>query len=38
MGIFANLLSVLSISAGSANTSGTILVWFDEPECPKDLL
>jgi len=38
MGIFASMLSILSISAGSANTSGTILIWFDEPECPREVL
>jgi len=38
MGFFSNVLSLLSISAGSANAYGTIFVWLDEPECPKELL
>ena len=38
MELFANLLSLLSISAGTQNSKETLLIFLDEPECPKDLL
>ena len=38
MEFFANLLSMLSMSAAGLNSKKTIVVVFDEPECPRDLL
>ena len=38
MALFAKLFSFLSISAGAQNSKETIIFYFDEPECPRDLL
>ena len=38
MEFFAKLFSFLSLSAGAQNSNTTILIFADEPECPKDLL
>ena len=38
MEFFAKLFSFLSLSAGAQNSKDTIIIFFDEPECPKDLL
>lgn len=38
MNFLANLLSFLSISAGTQNSKETVLFIMAEPECPKDLL
>lgn len=37
MRIFAGLLSMLSLSGGVADTH-TIFIFFEEPDCPKELL
>lgn len=38
MSLFANVLSFLSIAAGTSNSQFTILLWTDEPTCPQELL
>jgi len=38
MGLFANLLSFFSISAGLEQSRDTVLIMWAEPECPKELL
>lgn len=38
MEFFANLLSTLSFSAATQNSKSTIVILFDEPECPRELL
>lgn len=36
METIADLLAGLSVSLLGGN--GTVLIWLDEPECPKDLI
>ena len=38
MEFFANLLSFLSVTTAQQNSRETWVVFFDEPECPKELL
>ena len=38
MEFIANLLSMLSMSAAGQNSRETWIFFFDEPECPKELL
>lgn len=38
MGFFANLLSFFSMAAGLENSKDTVIVVWDEPTCPRELL
>lgn len=38
MEFLANLLSIFSVSAAMQNSRTTVAFFFNEPECPKDLL
>jgi len=38
MEFLAKLFSFLSISAGAQNSKETLIILFDEPECPRELL
>lgn len=38
MNFLANILSSFSMFMGLQNSRDTVLIYLDEPECPKDLL
>lgn len=38
MEFLAKLFSFLSISAGAQNSKETLIIFIDEPECPRELL
>lgn len=35
---FASLLSKLGIGAAETGSKACIMIWMDEPECPKSLI
>lgn len=38
MRFFAGLFSFLGLGAANAGSQACVMLWFDEPECPKSLV